>query len=133
MTRAIPYLTMVALTTTGCAAPWLVARAAISTARTGLNTAEPLIPDDAPDRDRGLALARASLDAGDLAADIWEREGDADDAPTGWGKWVGDALRGLAIVIDVLKAAGVDLPPQLLLAAGALDALAPAIGDWLDG
>jgi hypothetical protein len=128
----IPVLTLVALSA-GCAKPWLYARAAITTARTGLDTAEPLIPEDAPDRDRGLALARASLDAGELAADIWEREGDPDTTPTGWGKWVGDALRGLAIVIDVLKAAGVSLPPQLLLAAGALDALAPAIGDWLDG
>jgi hypothetical protein len=58
---------------------------------------------------------------------VWEREATA-TAPTGWQKWVSDALVASSSILDIIKAGGVDVPPAVSLALAALAALLPMLG-----
>jgi len=108
----------------GCGAPWATARGAI----TGLEAGLEAVPDDVvPDAHRDdWAAAReatgAALDLGRLACDVWEREATR-DAPTGWSKWVTDALRASARIVVIVKAAGVPIPAALHTALALLAGL----------
>lgn len=123
-------LALTSVLTAGCAAPWATARGAIGAADAALDA----LPDDLVDESRrdDLASARvatgAALDLGRLACDVWEREARPGHPPTGWAKWVVDALRASASVIDIIKAAGVVVPPEVTAALSALALLLPLLG-----
>ena len=117
---------VVALLASACSRPWLVAQAALNTADSALEQAEPLIPQDAEGREQALDITRAALELGHVAADVWQ--GVASPAPpTGWTKWIDDALRGAAAIMDILKAAGVPIPATITAAVLAIQALLPQL------
>lgn len=113
------------LVLTSCAAPWATARGVVTAADAALEA----LPDDLDGEE--FAQATEALDAaltlGAQACDVWEREATR-TAPTGWAKWVADALTAAASVAGIIKASGVDIPPLVLVVITTLQALLPALG-----
>jgi hypothetical protein len=122
MTRSVLVL---AVLSASCATPWIVARGAVDAADAALEA----LPDDLDGAEYRTAVATtaAALELGREACEIWQREATT-LAPTGWAKWVADALRASASILDAVKASGVDVPPAISLALAALAALLPALG-----
>jgi len=120
--RGSAVLLILALSQIGCAQPWLVARGTIAGAQGALESVEPLIPEDVDGRDDALEITSSALAMGELAVDMWEAEA-SDSAPLGWWKWAGAAARGFALVLDLLKRAGLPVPAALSMAAAAIAAM----------
>jgi hypothetical protein len=110
----------ITLTLCGCSSPtcrWERATVAVAVAAT--DEIERIAPEG-EGRDRALAVTREALDLGDAAVQSCE---DASARP-GLATWVSGALRGLAGLLDVLKAAGVPVPGWISLAVAAVASLA---------
>ena len=122
-------LALAALLCASCATPWVTARGAVTAADAALDALpDDLVPEDRrEDWDTAVAATGAALELGALACDVWEREATA-TAPTGWAKWVGDALTASSSILSIIKAGGVDVPPAVSLALAALAALLPMLG-----
>jgi hypothetical protein len=110
------------------------ARGAITAADSALDALpEDIVPaDHRDDLDTALEATDAALELGRQACDIWEREATA-SSPTGWAKWVQDALAASAQIITVIKAAGVDIPPAVGMAIGGLQLLLPFLSGAFGG
>lgn len=126
--KRIEVVAMVCLLATGCAQPWVQARGAITAADTALDSLpDDIVPEDHRDElTTAVEATDAALELGRQACDIWEREATA-STPTGWAKWVSDALAASAQVVAVIKAAGVDIPPAVGMAIGGLQLLLPLL------
>jgi hypothetical protein len=111
----------ITLTLCGCvaAATCRWERATVAVARSATDEIERIAPEG-EERDRALAVTREALDLGEDAVQSCE---DASARP-GWATWVAGALRGLAGLLDTLKAAGVPIPGWISLAVAAVQALA---------
>jgi hypothetical protein len=102
---------------TACAQPWLVARGTIAGAQGALEAVEGDVPVEG---DQAMDITRSALDLGEIAVDMWE---ESREAPVGFWKWCGAAARGFAILLDILKTAGVPIPRALEVASAAIGAL----------
>ncbi len=108
---------------TGCIGqPWQIARGTIAGAQGALTAVEPMIPADVDGRDEAIEITTAALEMGEVVVDMWEAGGES-EKPLGWWKWAGAAARGFTLILDILKTAGVPIPPALAMASAALAAL----------
>ena len=124
MRRITATAALLAMLTAGCGQPWATARAALTAADAAIGAVpDDLVPDDhREDWTAAREATGAALELGALACDVCEREATR-DAPTGWTKWLSDALSAAARLVTILKAAGVPVPPAVqgaLLALGLL-------------
>lgn len=109
---------------TGCGVPaWQTARGAIAGARGALDAAEPMLPEG-EDTTTAVTTTREVLDLGVELTEAWET---ADERPPTWSWWVTQALEWSARIVTIIKAAGVDVPPQVATAIGGLQLLLPVI------
>ena len=127
MTRGLRIFALGVLCTwaVGCATPWVTARGAITAADAALQA----LPDDLDGEEwiEAREAGDAALALGIRACDVWEREATT-STPTGWQKWVSDALAASADILRIIKAAGVDVPPAVALALSGLQLLLPLLG-----
>ena len=109
-----------------CAAPWAMARSVVTAADAALSA----LPDDLGGEEwiEARAATDAALALGVRACDVWEREATPGHPPTGWQKWVSDALAASADVLAIVKAAGVEVPSFVSLALAGLVSLLPLLG-----
>jgi len=107
----------------GCAAPWETARGAITGAQAVLDQVDELVPDG-EDADRAISATRAGLELGQGIVNMWE---EAKETPMAWPGWVTHALGLAADLLDLIKAAGVDIPAPVTAAVVALQLLLPVL------
>lgn len=93
-------------------------RATLSAARAAVDELEEALPES-EDASRSLEATREALTLGDVAVDACE----AAEARAGWQAWISLAVRGVAELLEILKAAGVPIPSWVMIAMLALQAL----------
>jgi len=110
-------IAFVGLQATACSPmSWETARSTIAGAEDALDSVEDLVPTDHEGWDIAVSEAHGALELGELAVDAWEASGDSG----GWTKWVAPAVRAIAVVLAMIKDAGVEVPAPLLAAFSAL-------------
>ena len=124
MRRRILAVSVLAVLCAGCGAtPWQQARGAVGAFGASLDIVQPMLPES-DEAATAIATAREIVELGDALCDSWEEGG---ERPPSWHWWVDAALQWSAQVLDVIKAAGVDVPREVELAIGGLQLLLPII------
>ena len=115
-------LIILTLSLAACSPSWQ-AQKTIHVAQDVLEDVEPMIPEDAEGREIALTSTREALALGEVATDIWQRDERRGDAPEGYDQWIDLALQGFRSIVNVLEAAGVEVPDEVRWALLGLEAI----------
>lgn len=106
----------------GACSPAFQARQALQAAEEVFEQVEPLVPETREGEIATTSIEEA-LELGEVATDVWRRDGRRDDPPEGYAHWVDLAIQAFRALFNILEASGVEVPPGARLGLLGLDAL----------
>lgn len=107
---------IIALSSSGCAAPWETARSTVQSAQSIVDNFQTLVDDQT--YQSVMSSANIALENGTELVDRWEQVA---EEPEGWSQWSCAIMGVIERILMILKNNDVDIPEEVIVAANFVD------------